>query len=416
MTRAGQLGSDFGRLWAATATSQAGSAVAMGALPFVAVTVLAASTLQVSMLSAVAGLVSAALALPLGPWVEHRTKRPVMIAGNVLRAAALLSVPVAHVGGWLTYPHLLVVAVLASFGLLLELTASSAHLKALVPPAARTGALARLDTTSWLTASSGPAIGGVLLQWVGPTATLVVNAATFVLASLGLRTIRTPEPAPPARVREHHWRAEVTTGWRYIWSHPTLRPLFSNAMLFGAMVIASSPILAVFMLRDLQMEPWQYGLALGIPCLGGLAGAALAPVLERRAGHRDRPMLWLGVARTAFLLPIAFAPGGTAGMVLIVACETLMLLCAGAFNPLFAAHRFEMVPDHLMARTSAAWSITNRVLQPVATALAGLLAAMTSTRTAVLALGIGLLASSLLLPWRLLGRAAPPSADGSAKI
>ena len=31
--------------------------------------------------------------------------------------------------------------------------------------------------------------------------------------------------------------------------------------------------------------------------------------------------------------------------------------------------RSEMVPDHLMARTSAAWSITNRVLQPVATAL-----------------------------------------------
>lgn len=402
MTTTASPGPDFARLWVATATSQAGSAVAMGALPFVAITVLASSTLQVSLMAAAAGLVSALLALPLGPWVEHRRKRPVMIAGNLLRAAAFLTVPVAHLLDRLTYAHLVVVAVIASFGLLLELTASAAHLKALVPPAARTTAAGRLDTTSWLTLSVGPAVGGLLLQLLGATVTLAVNAVSLLLAALGLRRIRGPEPEPPRRSPEHHWRTEVSTGWRFIWGHPTLRPLFCNAMLFGAMIIASSPLISVLMLRDLGLSPWQYGLALGLPCLGGVLGAALAPVLERRSRHRDIPLLWLGLVRTIWLLPIALAPPGAAGLVVVVVCDTLLLVCAGAFNPLYLAHRFAAVPDELMARTSAAWSITNRVLQAVATALAGLLALLTSTRVAIAVLGVGLLASALLLPWWLL--------------
>ncbi|MDO5663482.1 MAG: MFS transporter, partial [Brachybacterium sp.] len=243
-----------------------------------------------------------------------------------------------------------------------------------------------------------------------------LNALTFLASALGLRTLRQPEPEPPTRAADHHWRRDLPTGWRFLLAHPTLGPLFWNAMLFGAMIMASSPLMLVLMLRDLGLEPWQYGLALGLPCVGGIAGAALAPWLERRAQRPERVLVVLGAVRTVWLLPMAFAPPGTTGLLVLIACDTAMLLCAGAFNPLFVAHRMAQIPDHLMARASSAWSITNRVVQPIAMLLAGLLAAATSTRWAIAIVGVGLIASCALLPWRRLWSGAdhpPPTAAGA---
>lgn len=63
-----------------------GSAVGAGALPLVAVLVLNATTLQVTLLAALSGIASAAIALPLGSLVEFLAKRPTMIAADLLRS------------------------------------------------------------------------------------------------------------------------------------------------------------------------------------------------------------------------------------------------------------------------------------------------------------------------------------------
>lgn len=395
------LGQDFGRLWAAVATSQTGAGLATGAIPFIAIEVLRVSQLHLSVIVAFSALVAGVLALPLGPWVEHLRKRPVMIAADLCRAGALLSIPVAYLADVLTYGHLLVVATLTSLGLVLNTTASSAHLKALVGVDERTAAASRLDTTQWLTATAGPPVGGWLLAVAGPTVTVALNALAFLGSAFGLSRIRRPEPPPPLRAPDHHWRREVGTGWRFILRHPTLRPLFVNAMVFGSMITASSPLIMYLMLDDLGLPAWLYGAALGVPALGGLAGALLAPRLERRVSNRDGLMVALGAARAVWLIPLAFAPPGPAGAVVIVVCDTLLLLCAGAFNPLFVAHRLAAVPDELMSRVSAAWTISNRMIWPVSIAAFGALATMTSTRTAILATGIGLLTSARWLPWHL---------------
>src|SRR5689334_12519510 len=105
--RAGRmLGQDFRRLWAAYAVTEVGSAVGAGALPLIAVLVLKVSTLQVTMLAALSGLAGAAIALPLGSQIEFRWKRPVMVAADLARFAALGSVPVAAGLGVLSYAQL----------------------------------------------------------------------------------------------------------------------------------------------------------------------------------------------------------------------------------------------------------------------------------------------------------------------
>ncbi|MER7606355.1 MFS transporter [Nocardioides sp. NPDC127503] len=289
-------GRDFDRLWLATATSQAGSTIAYGALPLVAVLVLDSSTFQVSLLAALSGFAAAAAGIRLGPWIEYRYKRPTMIGADLIRFAAMLSIPAAGVFDMLTYAHLCVVGVLAATCELAFTAASGAHLKALVSPEARLAATSRLETTFWTTFTAGPPVGGALVSAFGPTLTVLVDAMTYLLSALGIRSIRTPEPQPPTR-KPQHWLAEVTAGWSYILARRDLRALFLNAALFGSCVIATSPLQTVLTLRVLGMEPWMYGVAMGLPCLGGILGAMCAPRLTNRLGERA-VLLGSGVART----------------------------------------------------------------------------------------------------------------------
>ena len=390
-----RLGQDFRRLWTAFTISAAGSAIGSGALPLVAVLVLDVSTFQVSLLAALSLVAGAGLALPFGDFIEQRRKRPVMIAADLVRFAALLSIPVAAALDLLTYTQLCVVGVLQSVALIAFTAASGAHLKALVPPEGRAEANSKFEQTTWTTLSIGPPIGGALVGLVGATVTLGIDAISFLLSALGIRRIRQPEPVP---VRSTE-KADVTAGWRYIWRQRGLRALFLNSQLFGGPVMMVSPLLAVFMLRDLGMAPWQYGLVLGLPCLGGVVGAWMAPRLTRRFGLY-RMLIVFGVLRTPWLLLLPLATPGWDGFVLLTLAETGLLLAAGAFNPSFATYRMEVTEDGYMARVFASWSITSRSVQPAFMALGGVLAGLTSLRTAMSIGGACCLLSAFVLPWR----------------
>ncbi|MFI6680708.1 MFS transporter [Kribbella sp. NPDC050470] len=389
------LGRDFRRLWVAFTVSAAGSAVGLGALPLIAVLALDASTFQVSMLAALSAIAAAAIALPLGDFIEQRRKRPVMIAADLVRFVVLISVPVAAVFDVLTYTQLCVVGVVQAAALIVFQAASGAHLKALVPAEGRAEANSRFEQTNWITLSVGPAVGGALVSLVGATVTLAVDAVSFLGSALGIRRIQQPEPEPVRR----DGKADITAGWRYILRHRGLRVLFWNSQLFGGPVMMTSPLLTVLMLRDLGLPAWNYGLSLGLSCLGGVLGARLAPRLTRRYGLQWMLFVF-GVLRAPWLLLMPLAPAGWGGFALITAAEVGLLVAAGAFNPSFATYRMEATEDGYMARVVGAWSISSRCVQPAFMALGGVLAAAIGLRGALWIAGGCCLLSAAVLPWR----------------
>ncbi|MGH3203395.1 MAG: hypothetical protein ACRDP5_15275 [Streptosporangiaceae bacterium] len=105
------LGRQFGWLWPAYAVSTFGTWLAFDAFSLIAILVLHSGPAEVSALTAAGLAVGAAVAVPLGPWVEFRRKRPVMMTMDLIRFAALMTIPVAFALGWLSFPQLLVVSV-----------------------------------------------------------------------------------------------------------------------------------------------------------------------------------------------------------------------------------------------------------------------------------------------------------------
>jgi MFS family permease len=391
------LGRQFGWLWAAYAASTAGTWLAFDAFPLIAILVLHAGPAEVSALAAAGLAVGAAVAVPLGPWVEFRRKRPVMVAMDLTRFAALMSVPAAFALGWLSFAQLLVVSVIVGAADIAFRAASGAFLKALVRPEHLVVANGRFESTTWTAIMVGPPLGGAAIGLLGPVTTVVANAVSYLLSAAGIRAIGGREPRP-ARADAPRLRAgDLLEGWRYILTHPGLRPLFFNTILVNGLIMATSPLLAVLMLGRLGFAPWQYGLAFAAPCVGGLIGSRLARRLVARFGQH-RVIVTAGALRACWSVGLAFVGPGAAGLVLVIAVQLGLVTCMGVFNPVFASYRLDQTATDRVARTLSAWSVTSNATIAAMTALWGLLAGITSPRTAIAIAGLLLLTTPLLLP------------------
>ncbi|WP_245985057.1 MFS transporter [Streptomyces tateyamensis] len=402
----------FARFWAANAASTLGSGLALSAFLLLAVRVLHAGPAAVGALAATGAAVGAALAVPLGPWVERRRKRPVMVAADLFRCLALLSVPAAYALGRLGFAQLLVVAVLVATADIAFTAAAGACLKALVPPAELLCANARLEATSWTAIVVGPPLGGAAVGLFGPAVTVVADAVSYLLSALGLGSIGreapAPSPSPPAEPRLR--AADLLDGWRWILADPALRPLFANTVLFNALLLATEPLLVLLLVGRLHFSPVQFGLTLALPCLGGLLGSRLSRRLVARFGER-RVLVTTGMVRGCFPLWLAFAGPGRSGQLLVMELQFAMICAIGAFNPVLATYRLNRIPTDRIARTLTAWSVTTKATTAALTALWGLLATLTGPRAGLALAGLLLLPTGALLRRVTTPQVTAPAAD-----
>ncbi|MEV6312535.1 MFS transporter [Streptomyces sp. NPDC051840] len=394
-----RLGRRFGWLWGAYGTSALGTWLAFGAFPLIAIQVLDAGPAEVAVLSSVGAAVGAAVAVPLGPWVEFRRKRPVLVAMDLVRCAALLTVPAAYALGVLTFLQLVLVSVVVAAADITFRAASGAYLKTLLAADELLVANARFESTAWTTTVVGPPLGGALTGLLGPVVTVAADAVSYLLSALGLRAMGGEEPSPERPDGPRLRAGDLLDGWRYILADATLRPLFLNTAVFNGLVMASSPLLAVLMLGELGFAPWQYGLAFAAPSVAGLLGSRLAGPLVARFGQR-RVLAWSGALRALWPAGLAFVGPGTGGLLLVIGVEFGLILCCGVFNPVSATCRLERTAADRVARTLTAWTVTTRAATALLTAAWGVLGSLAGPRTAVGLAGVFLLATPLLLPRR----------------
>jgi MFS family permease len=272
----------FGWLWAAYAVSTFGTYLAFDAFSLVAILALHAGPAKVSLLASAGLAVAAVAAIPLGPWVERRRKRGVMVAMDLVRCAAIVTIPVAYWLGALRFGQLVAVAVVVGAADIAFKAASGACVKSLVAPGELLRSNARLEQTLWTSIVAGPPLGGALIGLLGPVTTMVADAASYVVSAATLR--RVPRGAAPVAQARATRPRDLLDGWHQILRSPDLRPLFLNSILVGGLIMATAPLMAVLMLGRLGFTPWQYALAFGVPCLGGLVGARLSKPLVARHG------------------------------------------------------------------------------------------------------------------------------------
>ncbi|MEU4570239.1 MFS transporter [Micromonospora sp. NPDC023956] len=380
---------DLRRMLLAYTVSTVGTLFGSGVVLWIAITEVGVSGGELGLLSGLATLATGATALVVAPRIDTWHKRPVMISLDLLAGAALLSLSLATWAGTVTVWHLAAVAATEMSVAILFAAAGTSMLKH-IGRDRLDWALGRQESVFWAAQLIGPPAGGVVTSAIGPSLTLACNSASFLVSAMLLAGMSGPGPAAGRTATG----LRIGTGLRTIWRVPPLRALYVNAVLFGSALMATNPILALFIVRDLGLSAWEYGLVLGAPCLGGMLAGSLSYRLIRRWG-RDLVLLGTGLVRVVWLLPLAAIPAGPAALAAILTLQFGLLFTTGLFNPTFASTRMTVTPTDRLSSVVGSWAATTRLVHPIAIGTIGLLAEALGARTA-LAIGAALGALSVL--------------------
>jgi predicted MFS family arabinose efflux permease len=277
--RTPHLPSTFNRLAWSNLAAQSAEQVALTAAPIVAVLLLGVGEGQTGLLQTALTLPFILFAIPAGLLADRISRRRLMAGAEALRAAALLTILLLIGLDLLTLPLLALSGFIAVCGTVTYSVAAPALVPSLVSPQLLPAANARIELARTIAFASGPALGGILVGWLGAAPAFGFAAALSVVAVVLLSGIYEPPRSPAPR---RHPLQEIREGAAFVLHHQLLRPVFITQFIFNT---ASFLLLAVFVpyaVRHLGLSATGVGTTLAMYGTGMMVGALLATRVMRR--------------------------------------------------------------------------------------------------------------------------------------
>ncbi|MFJ9694749.1 MFS transporter [Kitasatospora sp. NPDC101183] len=384
----------FWRYWAASTVTRLGDQVTAVALPLVAVVTLHASAIEVGLITAAAYVAWLVLGLPAGVLVQRLPLRATQVAMDLLRAAAIASVPLASAFGVLSLPQLVVVALVVGFASVLFDVGNMSFLPSIVPKEQLTARNSLMSGSVAATETAGPSLGGVLVQLVGGAGAMLLDAVSYLASAALLNSLPRGRREEPSADRPR-MREQVREGWRFVVEHPVIRPCVADATAINFVCGGLMTLTPVFLVRTLDAPAVAVGALMATGGLGSVIGAALTPRVVARYGSA-RALLGATVVATAFLLVLPLAGSGWATL--------LFALGNAGFSGgvvvtaiITRTHRMTHTPPELLSRVVATVRFVSWGAIPVGAVAAGAAAEALGTRTALLVVALVGIASPAVL-------------------
>src|SRR5580700_11018788 len=269
----------FNRLAWSNLAAQSAEQIALAAAPIVAVLLLGVGEGRTGLLQTALTLPFILFAIPAGLLADRISRRWLMAGSEALRAAALLAI-LSLIGlNGLTLPLLALLGFIAVCGTVAYSVAAPALVPSLVSPDLLPAANARIELARTIAFASGPALGGILVGWVGAAPAFGFAAALSMIAVVLLSGIYEPARAPASR---RHPLQDIREGAVFVFQHDLLRPVFVTQFIFNT---GSFLVLAVFVpyaVRRLGLSATGVGTTLAMYGVGMVVGALLATRIMRR--------------------------------------------------------------------------------------------------------------------------------------
>src|SRR5215510_9002651 len=369
------------------------------ALPwFVLVTT--GSAAKMSIVLAVEILPVALLGIPSGALIAKLGARTTMVIGDAARAPLMLSIPILHQAGALTFPLLLVLVFALGCFIAPYFSAQRLILPELVGDDERTvgQANAIVEGTQRAMALLGPSLAGVLIAAIGTANVLYVDAATFFISFVILAAL-VPRRPP---VAESEDARGLLAGIRFLLRDPLLRVLAITALflnMFGQMLAASLPVLAFDEFDESSKVAGLFFAAFGA---GSLVGAVLAIKLVPKFD----PIRLGAVSLVALTVPIPLL-----GLPLPAAAVILVLFAGAIFGPLVNAPLIGVLtirtPETLRPKVMTGLITMAMLAGPIGLLVVGPLLGAWGPRPVLLFVAVGQFLASLPFAYIALRRSEP---------
>jgi MFS family permease len=384
----------FRRVWSGQTISLFGDQISLIAIPLTAVLVLDANAKQMGYLVAAELAPNLFFALHAGAWVDRRGhRRRTMIVTDLVRAALLVTIPLAYAFDALTIQQLYVVAFLVGTMTVFFFVAYSSLFVALVEREDYVEGNSLLAGSRAFSFVAGPSVGGILVQLLKAPYALLVDSISFLFSAGFLASIDPVEPEIEEAEKGH-----VVAGVRYIVTSSVMRSSLLATATINLFNFVFHALFILYAVRSLNVRPATLGIVLGAGAVGGLIGSVVTSRLGRRIGIG--PTYILGCI--VFPVPLVLVPlaGGPYWLILSMlflaefgAGLGVMILDISAAS-IFAA----LVPHRLRSRVSGAYMVVNNGIRPVGSLIGGFLGTAIGLQTT---LWIGVVGAAAGFLWLL---------------
>ncbi|MGZ5128032.1 MAG: MFS transporter [Actinomycetota bacterium] len=404
---------DFRRLWIGTTVSLIGDGIYIVAM--------ALQVLELDNRAGTLALVGIAWSVPQvllllasGALSDRLDRRLLMIAGDLIRLAAVTTIGALSIAGVLTVPILVGLVVVYGAGQALFGPSFSAIVPSIVPEEAlvEANALGQIVRPASLMLI-GPMIGGIITGTLGTGVAFLVDGATFAWSAVMIWRIQARTAIDPADrdPGASLWR-EMKEGLGYVAAHRWLLIGMFGATLSLLAVWGPWETLVPFIVKnDLVTDHSRDGIALGLVYGAGGIGAVVAGFyLGQRARLPRRPLTLLYVSWAIGMFMTAFFGVVTSvwqAMIVGFVAEASIAVLVVIWLTLLQ----RLVPNELLGRVSSLdWMITIAGL-PISFALVGPLADTFGADATLI--GAGLVGGSITVLLMFLPGARDPERDGS---
>jgi MFS family permease len=388
---------DFMRLWVGQTISEAGTQVSALAVPTVAILLLHASPFQVGLLTALEFLPFPVLGLVAGVYADRLKRRPLMIASDLGRMVALLTIPIAFSFGALTMEQLYAVGlVVGVFNVFFGISYQS-YLPALIDRADLVEGNSKIEVSRSTAQLAGPAIAGFAIQAIGAAEAILIDAVSYLVSAVSIWLIKKPEPKPaPATAsgRSGFWH-EMWEGIQVVIHNQTLWKIAgctATANLGSNMAFA---VELIFMYRYLHLAPSAVGIVFAVGAVGGLLGAIATSAVVKRLGVGVTLLVSILGGSLLMATPLA---AQTNAPVFLSALFFFEFLIGAPYNITQVSLRQAITPDRVQGRMNATMRTIVWGTIPIGSVVGGILGTVIGVvPTIVLGGFIALLAAGWIL-------------------
>ena len=382
---------DFRNLWIAETISVFGSQFTGLALPLVAVLLLDASAFAVSALVVIEFLPFILLAIPAGVWVDRWRRKPILVSGDLARAALLLSIPVAYAFDALTLPHLYVVGFLVGVCTVFFDVAYQSYLPSLVEREHLVEGNSKLEISRSVSQLAGPGAAGAIVTALSAPIAILLDAISFFVSALFLFSIRRKEELPERAegTARPSMLQDAREGLGFVLRNPYLRAISICTGTSNFFWQMGGAILVVYAIRDLEMSAAALGLAFSLANVGPLLAALGTNKISARLGVGPT-ILASSLVFSLAMLPVPLATSANPVPFLVVSAA-FGGFAAVTYNITQLSFRQAICPPRMLGRMNAVIRFMVWGTMPVGALLGGALGTWIGVREAIWVAAIGAL-------------------------
>jgi MFS family permease len=383
---------DFLKLWTAETISVFGSSVTQLALPLIAATVLKVEPFEFGLLTTIEFLPFILLSLPAGVWVDRLRRRPILIAGDLGRAVAIASIPVAFYFDALTIWQLYIVGFVNGCLTVFFDVAYQSYLPSIVERDQLVEGNSKLEITRSASQILGPTMAGILIGILRAPFAMLLDALSFAFSAFFVFLIRRPEPP----VEPHHealhgpkpsMRQEIAVGLRYVTGHPWLRSIAATTGTSNFFGNVGGAILILYLTRDRGLGAEAIGFAFSVGSLGALAAALTTSAATRRIGV-GRMLVLTAIGFSLSGLPVAMAPDALIWYAVAVS-GFLAGFCGLGWNINQVSLRQAITPPRMQGKMNATMRFIVWGTMPVGAILGGALGGIIGMHATIWVAAVG---------------------------